>query len=108
MGRTVPVDGDSMELEFTGELWYWRGPAPYFFVSVPEPECQDLQEISPSISYGWGMIPVRARIGWTAWETSLFPMDGGYVVPVKIAVRRAEKLDEGDPCALRLTAARSR
>ena len=27
-----------MELEFTGEVWQWRGPAPYYFVTVPEDE----------------------------------------------------------------------
>ncbi len=46
------------------------------------------------------MIPVRARIGATEWNTSLFPKDGLYVVPVKDAVRRAEGLDEGDNAIL--------
>jgi len=44
------------------------------------------------VSYGWGMIPVTATIGSTEWTTSLFPKDGGYVVPVKDATRRAELL----------------
>lgn len=47
-----------MRLEFSGEIWFWRGPAP--------------------------------------WETSLWPKDGRYVVPVKTQVRRAEGLEEGD------------
>jgi hypothetical protein len=42
------------------------------------------------------MIPVRARIGRTEWTTSLLPKDGGYVVPLKVAVRRAERIDQGD------------
>jgi hypothetical protein len=42
------------------------------------------------------MIPVTARIRSTAWTTSLFPKDGGYVVPVKAAVRRAEGIALGD------------
>jgi hypothetical protein len=49
------------------------------------------------------MIPVRAQIGATEWETSLFPKDGRYVVPVKAHVRKAEHLDEGVTVALRLT-----
>jgi hypothetical protein len=48
------------------------------------------------------MIPVRARIGDSTWSTSLFPKDGRYVVPVKAAVRRAEKLEEGDVPTVRL------
>jgi hypothetical protein len=42
------------------------------------------------------MIPVTARIGDTEWTTSLWPKNGGYVVPLKDAVRRAEDVQEGD------------
>lgn len=85
-----------MELSFSGPLWYWRGPSPYHFVSVPEAECAELHDVSALVSYGWGMIPVEARIEDTTWTTSLFPKDGGYLVPVKDKVRNAEGLDVGD------------
>jgi hypothetical protein len=49
------------------------------------------------------MIPVSAQIGRTAWTTSLFPKDGGYIVPVKDKVRRAEKLEVGDTVTIGLT-----
>lgn len=42
------------------------------------------------------MIPVRARIGRTAWETSMFPREGGSALPIKAAVRRAEGIELGD------------
>jgi hypothetical protein len=92
-----------MNLEFSGQIWYWKGPAPWYFVTVPEDECLDLEEASASVSYGWGMIPVTARIGRTAWKTSLFPKDGRYVVPVKAAVRTAEGLQVGEMVKVRLT-----
>lgn len=94
-----------MNLDFAADLWHWRGPAPYYFVTVPGEESLDLQAVSSGVTYGWGMIPVRARIGATEWETSLFPKDGGYVVPIKDAVRRAEGLDEGDTVSVRLSVA---
>ncbi len=72
---------------------------------MPEDACAQLQAVSRAVTYGWGMIPVRARIGGTEWTTSLFPEDGGYVVPVKDAVRRAEAIDEGDTVTLRLVVA---
>jgi hypothetical protein len=90
-----------MELRFSGDIWHWRGPAPWYFVTVPEPECVTLRSWSYA-SYGWGMIPVVARIGDTEWETSLWPKGGRYVVPVKAHVRRAEGLDEGVTVAVRL------
>ena len=90
------------DIAFTGEVWHWRGPAPYFFVTVPEEESQDLQEISGEVSYGWGMIPVRVRLGGTEWETSLWPKDGRYLVPLKDKVRATEGVAEGDVVTVRL------
>lgn len=92
-----------MTLEFAGELWCWRGPAPFHFITVPDDGCAELRAMSPVVSYGWGMIPVRVRIGRTEWDTSLFPKDGRYVVPIKDLVRLAEGLAEGDTAHLELT-----
>ena len=92
-----------MELVFTGPLFEWRGPAPYHFVDVPEDEVDQLRETAAAVTYGWGMIPVRGRIGETDFTTSLWPRDGGYVVPVKDAVRKPEGLELGDVVAVRLT-----
>ena len=94
-----------MDLEFTGEVWFWRGPSPFYFVTVPEEECALLHEASSMVTYGWGMIPVTARIGSTTWTTSLFPKDGAYIVPLKVAVRRPEKIDEGQTVTVRLSVA---
>lgn len=91
-----------MNLEFTGKLWFWKGPSPFYFVTVPEEPSRDLHFISSSVTYGWGMIPVTVQIGRTVWQTSLWPKDGGYVVPIKVSVRRAEKIDEGDAVSVRL------
>lgn len=91
-----------MNIEFTGKIWFWKGPAPFFFVTVPEPHSRDLKAISALVTYGWGVIPVRARIGDTAWQTSLIPKDGLYLVPLKVSVRKAEHLEEGDQVTVRL------
>jgi hypothetical protein len=92
-----------VDLEFSGEVWFWRGPSPYHFVTVPEDESAELQEMAAAVTYGWGMIPVAARIGGTRWTTSLFPKDGGYVVPLKDLVRRVEGIDVGETVTLLLT-----
>ena len=91
-----------MHLEFNGKIWFWKGPAPHFFVTVPEEECLDLKAASSLVTYGWGMIPVRAQIGQTVWKTSLFPKNGQYIVPIRASVRKAETLDEGDDVTLSL------
>jgi Domain of unknown function (DUF1905) len=91
-----------VELQFSGEIVEWRGPAPYLFVPVPEPECAAIESVSREVTYGWGVIPVSAQIGGTGFTTSLFPRHGGYLVPVKVKVQRAEELDVGDTVTVRL------
>ena len=70
-----------MDLEFSGPLFRWVGPAPRYFVAVPAERCDGLSAASAFVTYGWGMIPVRARIGTTHWKTSLWPKDGVYLLP---------------------------
>jgi hypothetical protein len=96
------IDVETLDFEFSGELWYWRGPSPYHFITVPEEACAGLRAVSAVVSYGWGMIPVNARIGESAFETSLFPKDGGYIVPIKDAVRIPEGLADGDIVTVKL------
>jgi hypothetical protein len=91
-----------MKLEFSGSIWYWRGPAPFYFVTVPPEEARALKAVANSVTYGWGMIPVEVRIGKTAWQTSLWPKDGSYIVPIKTNVRKAEQLIEGQEVNVQL------
>ena len=91
-----------MIIEFNGEIWFWHGPAPWYFVTVPAEQGQDLKAILGFVTYGWGMIPADVRIGATGWKTSLFPKDGSYIVPIKASVRKAENLEEGDKVTVRL------
>ena len=50
-------------------------------------------------------VPVTARIGSTTWTTSLFPKGELYLVPVKVAVRKAEGLELGDVAEVHLDVA---
>ncbi len=55
-------------INFSGKIWVWKGPAPWYFVAVREEQSRDLQEILRLVTYGWGMILVVARIGKTQWK----------------------------------------
>jgi hypothetical protein len=92
-----------MLIEFSGELWFWRGPAPWHFVTVPEPHCHEIAAAASLVTYGWGMIPVGVRVGAAEWTTSLWPKDGAYLVSIKAWVRKAEELDVGDTVTISLT-----
>lgn len=91
-----------MDLTVSGPIFHWAGPAPWTFVAVPAEPSELLRGASPWVTYGWGMIPVRARIGNTRWKTSLFPKDGRYLVPIKASVRKAERLSVGDTVTVEL------
>jgi hypothetical protein len=91
-----------MHLEFSGKIIFWRGPAPWYFVAVPAKQSRDIKAISSLVTYGWGVIPVHVRIGKTEFQTSLFPKDGRYLVPIKASVQKAENLRKGDKVAIRL------
>ena len=92
-----------MEFAFTGQVIEWRGPSPYYFVPVPDDESAGIREVAAMATYGWGVIPVEARIGEIAFETSLFPRDGGYLLPVKAAVREPQGLSVGDDVTVEMT-----
>jgi hypothetical protein len=88
---------------FAGQVIEWRGPAPYYFVPVPAEECADIREVAAMATYGWGVIPVEARIGGIAFTTSLFPKDDGYLLPLKNAVRTPQGLAAGDDVTVEMT-----
>lgn len=89
-----------MEIRVEGVVWEWRGPAPHHFVTVPEAPSALIAEAAGLVSYGWGMIPVETVLGRSTWTTSLWPKDGGYIVPIKAAIRRAERVELGDEVVL--------
>jgi hypothetical protein len=93
----------SMELEFEGPVVEWRGPAPYYFVTVPDEESADIKFAAKGMEY-WGQVPVTACIGNTEFTTALFPKDGHYLLPLKAAVRTSAAVDVDDvvTVALRL------
>ncbi|HLK15335.1 MAG TPA: DUF1905 domain-containing protein [Fimbriimonadaceae bacterium] len=89
-----------MVLEFGGEAISWRGPAPFVFVPIPPDLSAEIKAVSARITYGWGVIPAAVTIGKTRYTTSLFPKDGRYLVPIKVAVQRAEGVEVGEVVSL--------
>ncbi|MDQ2673045.1 MAG: DUF1905 domain-containing protein [Chloroflexota bacterium] len=96
-------EAPSVELEFEGEVIHWRGPSPFHFVTIPEEQCREIADLSSLVTYGWGVIPVTAELGSTRWTTSLFPKQGSYLLPVKDAIRTAERIELGETVRVRLT-----
>jgi hypothetical protein len=96
---------------FTGPIWLWRGKAgdgaadksstAWHFLTITGDVAAALRGAG---SAAWGSVPVTATIGMTTWKTSLFPSKerGGYLLPVKMAVRKAERVADGDVVTVEL------
>lgn len=96
-------DGEPLaRIAFTAAIIEWRGPAPFLFLPVPDEHLGEIAYAARLASYGWGCVPVEARIGATGFTSSLFPRDGGYLLPVKVAVQRAERVGPGDRVAVEM------
>ncbi|MFF3123006.1 DUF1905 domain-containing protein [Streptomyces sp. NPDC057908] len=92
-----------MHVVFTGRVIEWRGPSPFCFAAVPDEQAADIREVAALATYGWGAVPVDARIGETAFTTSLLPKDGSYLLPLKNAVRKPQGLSAGDEVTVTTT-----
>ena len=82
------------KFNFVAEVIHWRGPAPFYFARLPAEVAQKVSEMAKAVSYGWGVIPVEAVIGGVMFRTSLFPKEGGYLLPLKDAVRKKIDIPE--------------
>jgi hypothetical protein len=76
----------------TVTLWQYPGPGSWHFVTLPTDIARAMQ--SQGTKRGWGSIKVRATIGDTTWDSSLFPdkASNSYLLPIKKQVRASEKL----------------
>ena len=88
---------------FDGIVIHWRGPAPFFFVGVPGHHAEAVRDAARRASYGWGCVPVEAEANGVAFTTSLFPKDGGYLLPLKAAVRKQAGISLGDRIDVAMT-----
>ena len=103
LGDEAPAGGT---WDVTGKLWRWQGKAKdgtpssmsWFFITIDGSVAEAIRAASPGRTAAWGSVYVSVTIGATSWRTSLFPSKevNGYLLPVKAAVRKAERLAEGD------------
>ncbi len=96
---------EMMDFEFEGPVIEWRGPAPYYFVRIPEEESADIKFAARGVEY-WGQVPVSVRIGEVEFRTALFPKNGRYLIPVKDVVRKSTGVEVDQVVAVGLNVGR--
>lgn len=75
-------------------VWLYPGMAGWHFATIPQDIAEDINHQFGDVKRGWGSLPVKATIGSTTWETSIFPdkQSKGYLLPLKAEVRKKEKI----------------
>ena len=91
-----------MEYAFESIVIEWRGPSPFHFATIPDNIAAEIKLAAPTLTYGWGVIPATVAVGATSVTTSLIPRDGGYLVPLKDALRKPEGFVIGDEITVAL------
>lgn len=81
------------EYKIKAKVWKWPGDAGWHFVNVDKKISADIRKAIPK-----GFVKIRAQIGKTAWDTSLFPHkeSDSYLLSIMAAVRKNESIFEGD------------
>lgn len=112
---TSVSQGEREIVRHTGALWRWTGQSgtgTWHFLTIDGPAGEELSATAlmrrlEGAKRGWGSLKVTATLGESRWTTSVFPQkdDGGatsWLLPVKLAVRKAEDVVEGDAVSVAL------
>lgn len=112
LGVTAPVVSG---WEYSGPVWLWRAktsdgapkasPVAWHFLTIDGEVAAGIRAAAPGRSAAWGSVYVKVRIGTSSWETSVFPSKEvqGYLLPIKAAIRKKERIAEGDVVTVALS-----
>ncbi len=90
---------------FTERLWVHSGEnSAWHFLAIPKDVSAIIKKMFENKKRGWGSLRVRATIGDTSWNTSIFPdsRSGCYLLPVKASVRKTEDLFPDDTVSFQI------
>lgn len=83
--------------EFNAKPWLYSGPSAWHFISLPSKIAREIKENFKSEEEGWGRLKVTAKIGETAWKTSIWfdTKLETYLLPLKAEIRKLEHIEVG-------------
>lgn len=86
------------EYRIRARLWRWSGKAAWYFITLPPRVSREISLVDAGPRRrGFGSLRTEVTIGQSTWTTSIFPSAPlkSYLLPIKAAVRKAEKLVVG-------------
>jgi hypothetical protein len=96
----------NISIDFTAKLLIYNGISPWYFVNVPKEHYDTIKNSSSKKPRrGFGAVKIKATIGETSWETSVFPDSRSktYLMPIKKDIRHKENLYEHEIIAVHIT-----
>lgn len=92
-------------MKFKAKVWLYQGDGGWHFVSLPKKLSKDIKKVFSDMAKPFGSLKVKAKIGATIWESSLFPDNkrNCYLLPIKKEIRKKEKIRENDMVQISLT-----
>ena len=75
------------EFKVAATVWRWEGPAGWYFVDIGD-ELSQLIRSRKEPTVAWGYIRIKARVGKSEWDTTLFPNKGAYIAAIKAQIRK--------------------
>lgn len=81
------------EYKIKANVWLYPGLGGWHFVNVDKKISAEIRKAHPK-----GFVKIKAQVGKTTWDTSLFPHkeSSSYLLSIKASVRKKEGIFEGD------------
>ena len=84
--------------QFRAELWVGNGKGAWYFVTMPSDISKEMRALFSDLSPGFGSIAIKATIGKSEWQTSVFydTKIQAFLLPIKSIIRKKETIHHGD------------
>jgi hypothetical protein len=95
--KEIKIQPLEMKYSFSGELWKYKGPGGWCFITIPPALSKKIPGIHSVSEEGWGRLKTLAIVGNSTWKTSIWfdTKCDSYLLPVKSLIRKKEKLEIG-------------
>ena len=93
-------------ITLTAPVWLWsEGKGSWHFLTIPPEQAIEIRlaAMAGGARRGFGSVRVAATINGVNWRASIFPQkSGGYILPIKAAVRAQSGIAAGDEVTVTL------
>lgn len=89
---------------FKGKVWKYKGPAGWYFVTLPRKLSMTIRKAHGLSEEGWGRLKANASIGDCKWQTAIW-FDSkfvSYLLPIKASVRKNININAGSSITVTL------